>query len=73
MAASLDEVPDGMHLCGSWYALPTTDQDAVLEASGLGVGEPVTVRTGAAGRNRHNSSRRSHDVCARVFVSPVLV
>ncbi|MFD7257927.1 hypothetical protein [Streptomyces sp. NPDC059874] len=70
----LDEVPEGMHLCGSWYAVPTTDQGAVLEAFDLGVGEPVTVRTGAAAWNHdhHNRSGLGHDGCARVFVSPVL-
>ncbi|MER5930976.1 HEAT repeat domain-containing protein [Streptomyces sp. NPDC002054] len=69
-----DEVLEGMHLCGSWYAVPTDDQGAVLEAFDLGVGEPVTVRTGAAAWNHdhHNWSRRDHDACARVFVSPVL-
>ncbi|MGT2525999.1 HEAT repeat domain-containing protein [Streptomyces nojiriensis] len=70
----LDEVLEGMHLCGSWYAVPTTDQGAVLEAFDLGVGEPITVRTGAAAWNHdhHNWSGRGHDGCARVFVSPVL-
>jgi hypothetical protein len=24
-----------MHLCGGWFALPTTDQAAVLDAFGL--------------------------------------
>ncbi|MFD9353460.1 HEAT repeat domain-containing protein [Streptomyces sp. NPDC060031] len=70
----IDEVPEGMHLCGSWYAVPTADQRAVLQAFDLGAGEPVTVRTGAAAWNHdhHNWNRRGHDACARVFVSPVL-
>ncbi|WP_369142085.1 HEAT repeat domain-containing protein [Streptomyces sp. R44] len=70
-----DEVPDGMHLCGSWYAVPTTDQDAVLEAFDLGSPQPVTLRTGAAAWNQdHHAWDRTHPhaACARVFVSPAL-
>ncbi|TWF73287.1 HEAT repeat domain-containing protein [Kitasatospora viridis] len=70
-----DEVPSGLHLCGSWYALPTTDQAAVLDAFDLGDAEPVTLRTGAAAWNQaqHSwSGRRPHTGCARVFVSPAL-
>lgn len=69
------EVPEGMHLCGGWYAVPTVDQDAVLEAFDLGDPEPVTLRTGAAAWNHdnHNWQRKGpHDGCARVFVSPAL-
>lgn len=69
------EIPEGMHLCGSWYAVPSTDQAAVLDAFGLGGPEPVTLRTGAAAWNhdRHAWHRgRVHYKCARVFVSPVL-
>ncbi|WP_432105687.1 HEAT repeat domain-containing protein [Streptomyces sp. bgisy091] len=71
----LAEVPEGMHLCGSWYAVPTDDQDAVLEAFDLGSPQPVTLRTGAAAWNRdhHGGDRtRPHAACSRVFVSPVL-
>ncbi|MEU3464545.1 HEAT repeat domain-containing protein [Streptomyces sp. NPDC006733] len=71
----LSELPEGMHLCGSWYAVSTDHQDAVLAAFDLGDPEPVTLRTGAGAWNhdRHNwSSNRSHDRCARVFVSPAL-
>lgn len=69
------EVPRGLHLCGFWYAVPTADQGAVLDAFALGDGEPVTLRTGAAAWNhdRHQRWRGGpHAGCARVFVSPVL-
>ncbi|MER5207552.1 HEAT repeat domain-containing protein [Streptomyces sp. NPDC002825] len=71
----LDEVPEGMHLCGSWYAVPTTDQDAVLEAFDLGSPQPVTLRTGAAAWNQDHHDRdrdHPHAACSRVFVSPAL-
>ncbi|MEU8620120.1 HEAT repeat domain-containing protein [Streptomyces sp. NPDC048623] len=70
-----DEVPEGMHLCGSWYAVPTDDQDAVLAAFDLADPVPVTLRTGAAAWNRdqHDFDRnRAHQGCSRVFVSPAL-
>ncbi|ANS66017.1 hypothetical protein SLINC_3793 [Streptomyces lincolnensis] len=69
------EIPEGMHVCGSWYAVPSTDQDAVLDAFGLADPEPVTLRTGAAAWNQdhHGWHRtRTHHKCARVFVSPAL-
>ncbi|WP_437033827.1 HEAT repeat domain-containing protein [Streptomyces sp. enrichment culture] len=69
------EVPEGMHLCGSWYAVPCADTQQVLDAFDLGAPEPVTLRTGAAAWNHdhHNwRTRREHETCARVFVSPVL-
>ncbi|MFC9327378.1 HEAT repeat domain-containing protein [Kitasatospora sp. NPDC057015] len=69
------EVPEGMHLCGSWYAVPSTDQDAVLEAFDLDDPEPATLRTGAAAWNHDHHAwerNRPHDRCARVFVSPAL-
>ncbi|MFD9006241.1 HEAT repeat domain-containing protein [Streptomyces sp. NPDC059582] len=69
------EVPAGMHLCGSWYAVPSIDQAAVLDAFDLADPEPVTFRTGEAAWNHdhHNWERnRPHDTCARVYVSPVL-
>ncbi|MFJ7990377.1 HEAT repeat domain-containing protein [Streptomyces sp. NPDC096351] len=71
----LSEVPDGMHLCGSWYAVPTDDQDAVLDAFDLGSPQPVTLRTGAAAWNHDHHSwdrTRPHGTCSRVFVSPSL-
>ncbi|WP_330461030.1 HEAT repeat domain-containing protein [Streptomyces sp. NBC_00820] len=69
------ETPQGMHLCGSWYAVPGTDQDAVLDAFDLGEAHPVTLRTGAAAWNHDQHAwhrTRPHEACARVFVSPVL-
>ncbi|MER7757200.1 HEAT repeat domain-containing protein [Kitasatospora sp. NPDC097643] len=69
------EIPEGMHLCGSWYAIPTTDQNAVLDAFDLTDPTPVTLRTGAAAWNHDHHAwnrTRPHDTCARVFVSPAL-
>lgn len=68
------EVPDGFHLCGSWYAVPTADQGVVLDAFALGSPEPVTLRTGAAAWNHdhHAWNTAPHASCARVFVSPEL-
>ncbi|MER6560768.1 HEAT repeat domain-containing protein [Streptomyces sp. NPDC001027] len=69
------EVPEAMHLCGSWYAVPSADQSAVLDAFDLGAAEPVTLRTGAAAWNHDSHDWRSggeHAGCARVFVSPAL-
>ncbi|MEV7783412.1 HEAT repeat domain-containing protein [Kitasatospora sp. NPDC088351] len=71
----LTEVPESMHLCGSWYAVPTTDQEAVLDAFDLAGVQPVTLRTGAAAWNHdhHNWDRiRPHNACSRVFLSPAL-
>ncbi|MDQ0957386.1 hypothetical protein QFZ66_001264 [Streptomyces sp. B4I13] len=69
------EIPEAMHLCGSWYAVPSADRSAVLDAFDLGDAEPVTLRTGAAAWNHDHHDwrhRREHADCARVFVSPVL-
>ncbi|NNN32367.1 hypothetical protein HLK59_18765 [Streptomyces sp. S3(2020)] len=67
--------PESLHLCGSWYAVPSDDQAAVLAAFDLSDPEPVTLRTGASAWNHdsHNwGGRRPHERCARVFVSPAL-
>jgi hypothetical protein len=71
------EVPEPMHLCGEWFALPTTDQAAVLEAFGLSAPFPVTMRMGADARTRdlHDYWRQPqhpHPDCARAYVTPVL-
>ncbi|MFI5794976.1 HEAT repeat domain-containing protein [Streptomyces sp. NPDC051677] len=69
------EAPEGMHVCGSWYAVPCADPQAVWDAFDLGDAQPVTLRTGAAAWNhdRHNWRRaHGHEACARAFVSPVL-
>ncbi|WP_162468199.1 HEAT repeat domain-containing protein [Streptomyces adustus] len=71
----LTEIPEALHLCGSWYAVPTGDQAAVLEAFDLGDPEPVTLRTGASAWNQDQHAwdrKRPHACCARVFVSPAL-
>ncbi|KAB2344408.1 HEAT repeat domain-containing protein [Actinomadura rudentiformis] len=70
------EVPAPMHVCGSWFALPTGDQAAVLDAFGLGDPEPVTMRLGGRAWNHDHHERASpgaeHQGCSRVHVSPVL-
>ncbi|MEV4055972.1 HEAT repeat domain-containing protein [Amycolatopsis sp. NPDC049688] len=70
-----DEKPAPMHLCGGWYALPTKDQGAVLEAFGLSDAMPVTMRLGESAWNsdHHGGTlRHEHGRCARTYVSPVL-
>jgi hypothetical protein len=69
------ELPSPMHLCGSWYALPTTDQDAVLDAFGLSDPVPVTMRLGASAWNYDHhalSTDHEHLMCSRAYVSPAL-
>ncbi|MGV9313408.1 HEAT repeat domain-containing protein [Streptomyces sp. NPDC003691] len=71
----LAEIPEPLALCGFWYAIPTVDQTAVLDAFGLGDPEPVTLRTGAAAwcRDRHARGRGAERGSrSRVFVSPGL-
>jgi hypothetical protein len=70
---ALGEAPEPVHLCGSWFALPTWDQAAVLGAFGLSDPVPVTMRLGASAWNfdHHNwTSRDEHRRCRRVCVSP---
>lgn len=68
------ELPEAMHASGCWYAVPTTDQEAVLAAFDLSDAEPVTLRTGEAAwiADQGWVGRRPHERCARVFVSPGL-
>ena len=67
------EEPEPMHLCGSWFALPTGDQEAVLNAFDLGRAEPVTMRLGgAAWNNDSHAWNIDHGRCSRVYVSPRL-
>ncbi|MEU8528587.1 MULTISPECIES: hypothetical protein [Streptomyces] len=71
----IDEAPEPMHVCGSWFAVPTADRGAVLDAFDLAGAEPVTLRTGAGAwtHDLHDWGRQGdHLKCARVFVSPVL-
>ncbi|MDT0309088.1 hypothetical protein RM780_19285 [Streptomyces sp. DSM 44917] len=67
------EVPEPMAPCGPWFALPTGDQEAVLDAFGLSHPEPVTMRLGAAAwrHDRHTAPGR-HGRCSRIYVSPEL-
>ncbi|MFG2000706.1 HEAT repeat domain-containing protein [Spirillospora sp. NPDC048911] len=72
------EVPAPMRLCGSWFALPTGDRAAVLDAFGLGDPEPVTMRLGGLTwhHDQHDGGGgcpgAAHRACSRVYVSPVL-
>jgi hypothetical protein len=67
------ETPEPMHLCGTWYAVPTGDQAAVLDAFGLSEPEPVTMRLGASAWNHdHHVWRGDHRSCRRVYVTPLL-
>lgn len=66
------ETPAPMHLCGHWWALPTTDQSAVLDAFGLASPEPVTMRLGGSVWNLDRHEQDGHGACARVYVSPPL-
>jgi hypothetical protein len=69
------ETPEPMHLCGSWYALPTRDQAGVLDAFDLSDAVPVTMRLGASAWNHdhHDWTRDDeHARCARLYVTPVL-
>lgn len=61
-------VPEPMGLCGAWYALPTTDQAAVLDAFGLSDPEPVTMRLGEAAWH-HDSHAFHAEPGARVYVT----
>ena len=70
------ETPEPMHLCGSWFAIPTGDQGEVLDAFGLSDPEPVTMRLGASAWNHdhHDWSGpgKEHRRCSRIYVTPRL-
>ncbi|HTJ32629.1 MAG TPA: hypothetical protein VL738_05315 [Dactylosporangium sp.] len=68
------EVPAPMHLCGSWFAVPTADQSAVLDAFGLGEPRAVTMRLGGSAwtRDHHGWSSVPHAGCRRTYVTPAL-
>ncbi|MEU4625519.1 HEAT repeat domain-containing protein [Actinoplanes sp. NPDC023801] len=70
------ETPKPMHLCGSWYAVPTDDQQAVLDAFGLSGPFPVTMRMGADARvtdlHYWSTPGHPHAKCARAYVTPAL-
>ncbi|SFH01998.1 hypothetical protein [Amycolatopsis regifaucium] len=65
------EVPVAMRGCEFWYAIPATDQAAVLDAFGLSDPEPVTMALGTEIWNQHYLGA-GHQRCARVYVSPAL-
>ncbi|EME59805.1 hypothetical protein H074_16606 [Amycolatopsis decaplanina DSM 44594] len=65
------EVPVAMESCEFWYAIPTTDQAAVLDAFGLSGPEPVTMSLGTEIWRQHYLGP-GHQRCARVYVSPAL-
>ena len=72
---SLSEVSESVHLCGSWFAIPTCDQPAVLDAFDLSDPVPVTMRLGASAWNfdhHYSISRDEHRRCRRMYVSPEL-
>jgi hypothetical protein len=80
------EVPEPLdfaHLVGSWYALPTTDQAAVLEALDLRDPVPATMRMGFAPWQGKmplavpycgwtSGDGRVHESYPEVFVTPAL-
>lgn len=67
------ETPEPMHLCGTWYAVPTGHRNAVLDAFGLSEPEPVTMRLGASAWNHdHHAWRGDHRSCRRAYVTPRL-
>ncbi|WP_433473776.1 HEAT repeat domain-containing protein [Spirillospora sp. CA-142024] len=67
------ETPESMHLCGTWYAVPTGDQPAVMDAFGLSDPETVTMRLGASAWNHdHHAWSGEHRSCRRVYVTPRL-
>lgn len=68
------ETPEPMHLCGTWYALPTDDQAAVLDAFDLRDPFPATMRLGSSAwtYDHHALTQDEHTSCARMYVTPVL-
>jgi DNA-binding SARP family transcriptional activator len=68
-----DEAPEPLWLAeldGAWYAVPTTDQTAVLDAFDLGDPVPATMRMGFAPWQGADPPRGS--TYPEVFVTPVL-
>jgi hypothetical protein len=64
--------PQPPHLCGGWFAVPTDDRGAVLDAFGLSGAMTVTMRMGGSVWNRDNHAWDGHSRCSRMYVSPVL-
>lgn len=67
---AVGEQPESMHLCGTWTAIPTTDQAAVLDALDLSDPMPATMRLGAAAWNRDHHDWYEHNDCRRTYVTP---
>lgn len=69
---ALSEQPAPMHLCGTWFAFPTADQAAVLDA--LELSDPITVpmRLGADVWNHDHHDWYAHSSCRRMYVTPAL-
>lgn len=70
-----DEIPEPMHLCGSWYAIPACDEHEVFDAFGLSDPVPVTMKLGASAWNhdQHSDAHQTpHVRHRRVYVSPAL-
>jgi hypothetical protein len=70
--AALGEEPSPMHMCGSWLALPTDDQDRVLRA--LDLSDPITVpmSMGAEAWNQDHHDWYSHSSCRRAYLTPAV-
>ncbi|MEU6645741.1 HEAT repeat domain-containing protein [Saccharomonospora sp. NPDC046836] len=73
------EVPEPVVPVGEWFAVPTSDRQAVLDAFGLSAPVPITMRAGftqAQGNTYRRWSRavgnHDHVWCAQMFVTPVL-
>jgi hypothetical protein len=63
------EVPEPMHVCGTWFAVSTGNQSAVLDGFGLTGAVPVTMRLGAAAW--YDTTHGASD-SALIYVTPVL-
>ncbi|MEU8799585.1 HEAT repeat domain-containing protein [Spirillospora sp. NPDC048819] len=61
------EAPEPMHLCGTWYAVPSGDQGDILDAFGLSDPEPATMRMGASA---WNGDHHGGGAASRVYVTP---
>jgi hypothetical protein len=67
------EKPLPLNACEFWYALPTGDQEAVLDAFGLSSPVPVTMRMGRlAWQYEGHRWWLDHGRCSVIYVSPVL-
>jgi hypothetical protein len=67
------EAIDGCGACGSWLALPTGDQNAIMDSLDLSDPRPATMRLGFAAYScdRHGLASRERRA-GRVFITPQL-